>query len=264
MSFVKLLGVVATQKKMIRGVQVGTAKPNNDEDNGESLRYSFLEIKEAQRVCGEKMTAMALRECGSASAAQQQIFRAHVNDLCATVFAAALRKYNPENQEEMVPVDEETAMKLKQLETKLKEKERAVKELQEQVPRMAAAKARRELATARKRHADVLVIESESMKSVGAELTEEEIEALKAAYVKTTSSIAIASAKMSQVMSQTTETISIVEQALKRPKTEVDVAMENSPVKPRALLNEQEKSSLQQPSPLRTRLALQFSASKNV
>lgn len=61
-------------------------------------RYSFLEIKEAQRVCGEKMAQAALEECGSASKAQQQIFRAHVSDLCATVFAAALRKYNPEDK----------------------------------------------------------------------------------------------------------------------------------------------------------------------
>jgi hypothetical protein len=81
-----------------------------------------------------------------------------------------------------------------------------------------------------------------------------------------------------------------VEKAMKRPKTEVDVAMENSPIKAKALLNEQvggiagdlscvwvaeshnenltispqEISRLQQPSPLRTRLALQLSASKNV
>ena len=62
-------------------------------------RYSFVEIKEAQRVCSDKMMAAALEEVrGSASAAQQQIFRAHVNDLCATVFAAALRKYNPEHR----------------------------------------------------------------------------------------------------------------------------------------------------------------------
>ena len=59
--------------------------------------------------------------------------------------------------EEMAPVEEETARKLKQLETKLQEKELAVKKLQERVPRMAAANARRELATARKRHANVLV-----------------------------------------------------------------------------------------------------------
>ncbi|KAF1772708.1 hypothetical protein GQ600_8298 [Phytophthora cactorum] len=238
------------------------------------LRYSFLEIKEAQRVCGEKMNAAALKECGSASSAQQQIFRAHVNDLCATVFAAALRKYNPVDKEEVAPVDEETAAKLKELETKLKEKEAAVKKLRERVPRMAAANARRELAKARKRHADVLVSEPELTGDLGAELTEEQLEALKAAYVKTASSIAITSAKLSQVMSQTTETINIlycigfgiskVEKAMKRPKTEVDIAMENSPIKAKSLLNEQEKNSLQQPSPLRTRLALQSSASKNV
>ncbi|KAG3110443.1 hypothetical protein PI124_g7828 [Phytophthora idaei] len=228
------------------------------------LRYSFLEIKEAQRVCGEKMNAAALKECGSASSAQQQIFRAHVNDLCATVFAAALRKYNPVDKEEVAPVDEETAAKLKELETKLKEKEAAVKKLRERVPRMAAANARRELAKARKRHADVLVSEPELTGDLGAELTEEQLEALKAAYVKTASSIAITSAKLSQVMSQTTETINIVEKAMKRPKTEVDIAMENSPIKAKSLLNEQEKNSLQQPSPLRTSLALQLSASKNV
>ncbi|CAH0478550.1 unnamed protein product [Peronospora belbahrii] len=208
-----------------------TAKP---------VRYSYLEIKEAQRVCGEKMMVAAL------------------------LFAAALRKDNPENQEEVAPVDEELAMKLKQMETRLKEKQKAVKKLQEQVPRMAAANARDELMKARKRHANVLVTELKLTEGVGLELTEEQIEALKAAYIKTASSIAITSAKMSQVRSQTIETISIVEQAMKRPKMEVDLAMENSPVKPKALLNVQEKSSLQQPSPLRTRLALQLSASKNV
>ncbi|KAG6620011.1 Myb protein J [Phytophthora cinnamomi] len=224
------------------------------------LRYSFLEIKEAQRACGDKMAAAALRECGSASAAQQQIFRAHVSDLCATVFAAALRKYNPEDKRMLL----QSHILLKQLETKLKDKEAAVKKLRERVPRMAAANARRELAKARKRHADVLVAEPESTEDLGAELTGEQLEALKAAYVKTASSIAITSAKLSQVMSQTTETISIVEQAMKRPKTEVDIAMENSPVKARTLLNEQEMNSLQQTPPLRTRLALQLSASKNV
>ncbi|KAI9922028.1 hypothetical protein PsorP6_001900 [Peronosclerospora sorghi] len=129
-----------------------------------ALRYSFLEIKEAQRVCGETMTAAALRECGAASFAQQQIFRAHVNDLCATVFAAALRKYNPENKgwgmhamEEMAPVDEAMATTLKQLEMKVKEEEATVKKLQKHVSRMAVSNTRRELAKARKRHADVLV-----------------------------------------------------------------------------------------------------------
>ncbi|KAE9046366.1 hypothetical protein PR002_g1691 [Phytophthora rubi] len=228
------------------------------------LRYSFPEIKEAQRVCGEKMAAAALRECGSASAAQQQIFRAHVSDLCATVFAAALRKYNPEDKEEVAPVDEKTATRRRELEAKLKEKEAAVKKLRERVPRMAAANARRELAKARKRHADVLVAEPEPTEDPGIELTGEQLEALKAAYVKTASSLAISSAKLGQVLSQTTETISIVEQAMKRPKTEVDIAMENSPVKARALLNEQEMNSLQQTPPLRTRLALELSASKNV
>ncbi|CAH0515976.1 unnamed protein product [Peronospora belbahrii] len=183
-----------------------TAKP---------VRYSYLEIKEAQRVCGEKMMVAALRE----------------------FFAAALRKDNPENQEEVAPVDEELAMKLKQMETRLKEKQKAVKKLQEQVPRMAAANARDELMKARKRHANVLVTELKLTEGVGLELTEEQIEALKAAYIKTASSIAITSAKMSQVRSQTIETISIVEQAMKRPKMEVDLAMENSPVKPKALLN---------------------------
>ncbi|KAL3672195.1 hypothetical protein V7S43_002857 [Phytophthora oleae] len=230
----------------------------------QALRYTFLEIKEAQRVCGEKMIAAALKECGSVSAAQQQIFRAHVNDLCATVFAAALRKYNPEDRQEVTPVDEEMAKKLKELETKLKEKEAAVKKLRERVPRIAAANARRELAKARKRHADVLVAEPETTEDLGAELTEGQLDALRAAYVKTSSSIAITSAKLSQVVSQTTETINIVEKAMKRPKTEVDAAMENSPMKAKALLNEEEQNSLQQPSPLRTRLALQLSASKNV
>jgi flagellar motility protein MotE (MotC chaperone) len=120
-------------------------------------RYSFLEIKEAQRICGEKMAAAALREIGSASSAQQQIFRAHVSDLCATVFASALRKYDPEDKQEVVAVDEETANRMKQLEEKLQEKQTAVLKLRERVPRMAAANARRELARARKRHADVLV-----------------------------------------------------------------------------------------------------------
>ncbi|CEG50494.1 uncharacterized protein PHALS_00636 [Plasmopara halstedii] len=227
-------------------------------------RYSYLEIKEAQRVCGEKMNAAALKECGSVSAAQQQIFRAHVNDLCATVFAAALRKYNPEDKEEMAPLDKKMAAKLQELETKLKEKEAAVKKLRERVPKMAAANARRELAKARKRHVNVLVAEPELTADINAELTEEEVESLKAAYVKTASSIAVTNAKLSQAMSQTTETIAIVEQAIKRPKTEVDIAMENSPHKAKVLLDEQETSSLQKISPLRTRLALQISASKDV
>ncbi|KAH7477251.1 hypothetical protein PRIC1_001268 [Phytophthora ramorum] len=234
-----------------------------DAEAAAPLRYSFLEIKEAQGVCGEKMAAAALKECGSASAAQQQIFRAHVNDLCATVFAAALRKYNPEEKEEVAPVDEATAKKLRELETTLQEKEAAVKKLRERVPRMAAANVRRELAKARKRHSQVLLEEPETTE-VGLELTDDQTEALKAVYVKTASSIAITSAKLSHVMSQTTETMNIIEQAMKRPKTEVDIAMEHSPTKAQALLNEQERSSLQQSSPLRTRLALQLSASKNV
>ncbi|RLN79580.1 hypothetical protein BBJ28_00004323 [Nothophytophthora sp. Chile5] len=96
-------------------------------------RYTFLELKEAQRICGLKMTAAALRECGTASAAQKEIFRAHVSDLCATIFSAALRKYNPEDKEDVAPVDEETAAQLAALETKLKEKEAAVKKLRERV-----------------------------------------------------------------------------------------------------------------------------------
>ncbi|TDH65905.1 hypothetical protein CCR75_005363 [Bremia lactucae] len=241
------------------------AKVVNVESAGElpMPRYSYLEIKEAQRVCGEKMNAAALKECGSVSVAQQQIFRAHVNDLCATVFAAALRKYNPKDKEEVAPVDAEKAAKLKELETKLKEKEAAINKLRKEVPRIAADNARRELAKARKRYADVLVAEPELTRDFGAELTGEHVEALKTAYVKTASSIAVTSAKLTQAMNQTTDTINIVELAIKRPKTEVDIAMENSPVKAKALLDEQEKNSLQKYSPLRSRLAWQSSATKN-
>uniref|UniRef100_A0AAV1U0V3 Uncharacterized protein n=1 Tax=Peronospora matthiolae TaxID=2874970 RepID=A0AAV1U0V3_9STRA len=235
------------------------------ESQHQPQRYSFVEIKEAQRVCSEKMMAASLQEvCGSASAAQQQIFRAHVNDLCATVFAAALRKYNPENKEEMVPLDTELATKLKELEAKVAEKEADVKKLREEVPVMAAENARRELAKARKRYADVLVTEPETTTIACAELTNEQTEALEAVYVKTASSIAITSAKLSQTTSQTSDTINIVEQAMKRPKTQVDIAMENSPVKPKVFLNEQKKNSLQNPNSLRTRLTLQLSAPGNV
>lgn len=230
----------------------------------ETKRYSFVEIKEAQRVCGEKMAEAALAECKDASVAQQQIFRAHVSDLCATVFAAALRKYNPEDKQDVAPVDDETAAKLKELATKLEEKEASVKKLRERVPRMAAANARRELAKARKRHASVLLEAPDAGEGLDVDLTEGQLQEMKAAYDKAAASIADASEKLSQVMSHTTETIHIVERAMKRPKTMIDEAMESSPVKSKALLNDQEKSSMKQPSPLRTRLALQLSAAKSV
>uniref|UniRef100_M4B5J5 Uncharacterized protein n=1 Tax=Hyaloperonospora arabidopsidis (strain Emoy2) TaxID=559515 RepID=M4B5J5_HYAAE len=160
------------------------------ESQHQPRRYSFVEIKEAQRVCSDKMMAASLQEVGgSASAAQQQIFRAHVNDLCATVFAAALRKYNPENKEEMAPLDTELATKLKELEAKVTEKEADVKKLREEVPVMAAENARRELAKARKRYADVLVTEPETTIIACAELTNEQTEALEAVYVKEKNSL---------------------------------------------------------------------------
>ncbi|CAI5733876.1 unnamed protein product [Hyaloperonospora brassicae] len=228
-------------------------------------RYSFVEIKEAQRVCSDTMMAAALEEVrGSASAAQQQIFRAHVNDLCATVFAAALRKYNPEHREEMAPVDAQLVATLEELKAKVKAKEAAVKKLQEQVPMMAAASARRELANARKRCANVLVTQEESTASADVELTQEQTKTLETVYAKAASSIAVTSAKLSQTTSQTTETIDIVEQAMKRPKTQVDLAMENSPIKPKVLLTQQGKNKVQNPCSLRTRLTLQLSASGNV
>ncbi|RLN37084.1 hypothetical protein BBJ28_00007944 [Nothophytophthora sp. Chile5] len=218
-------------------------------------RYAFLELKEAQRICGLKMTAAALRECGTASAAQKEIFRAHVSDLCATIFSAALRKYNPEDKVANTDLS-------------------IVYAVWSSAP--------------------------ESASDIGAELTLEQLEAMKDTYTKVcaesqpaadrrealellaadvnglcylvlqaASTIASTSVKLSQVMSQTTETIHIVrrrptpfrlfacyqmltllvpsssfpllqvEQAMKRPKTAIDIAMEESPLKPRVLLNEQ-------------------------
>lgn len=63
-----------------------------------SSRYTYAELKEAQRRCEAKMVETALLECSEASKPQKEIFRAHVTDLCANVFAAALRKYNPESK----------------------------------------------------------------------------------------------------------------------------------------------------------------------
>lgn len=36
-------------------------------------RYSYTELKEAQRRCGEKAVEAALRECGNSSTAQQKV-----------------------------------------------------------------------------------------------------------------------------------------------------------------------------------------------
>lgn len=36
-------------------------------------RYAYAELKEAQRRCGEKAVAAALKECGSSSTAQQKV-----------------------------------------------------------------------------------------------------------------------------------------------------------------------------------------------
>lgn len=151
-------------------------------------RYAYAELKEAQRRCGEKAVAAALRACGSASTAQRkvrsvrwkrerertatnlelaglQVFQAHVNDLCASVFIAMVRQYNPDTKgaavtvvvkvvvrtsmvlmlvrmraEDVEPVDQETVAKVEALEKRLREKEAAVKQLREKVDRVPACR----------------------------------------------------------------------------------------------------------------------------
>lgn len=93
-----------------------------------------------------------------------QVFQAHVNDLCASIFIAVVRQYDPDTKgtmdkinacccychhaacrrlltaavvnfstEDVEPVDKDTVAKVTALEKKLKEKEAAVKALREQV-----------------------------------------------------------------------------------------------------------------------------------
>lgn len=93
-----------------------------------------------------------------------QVFQAHVNDLCASIFIAVVRQYDPDTKgamekinafycyhhhaayrrlltaavmnsftEDVEPVDKDTVAKVAALEKKLKEKEAAVKALREQV-----------------------------------------------------------------------------------------------------------------------------------
>lgn len=85
------------QKEKERVAFLPTAIPTT-KARGMTARYSYAELKEAQRRCESKMVETALLECRDASRAQREIFRAHVTDLCANIFAAALRKYNPENR----------------------------------------------------------------------------------------------------------------------------------------------------------------------
>jgi hypothetical protein len=58
-------------------------------------RYSYAELKRAQTQCAEKAVGAALEACGATSDAQKEVFKAHVNDLCASVFTAVLRQYDP-------------------------------------------------------------------------------------------------------------------------------------------------------------------------
>ncbi|GAB9475739.1 hypothetical protein Gpo141_00012821, partial [Globisporangium polare] len=199
-------------------------------------RYAYAELKEAQRRCGEKAVTAALKECGSSSTAQQKVFQAHVNDLCASIFIAVVRQYDPDTKEDVEPVDKDTVAKVAALEKKLKEKEAAVKALREQVPKLAAEKTRSQLEKSRKRSADVELTVPELISDLSLSLSE--LEHLKETCEKTSSSIFNANIKLSEVINQTTETVKVVERAMKRPKTAIDIAMEQSPVKARFLVSE--------------------------
>ncbi|KAJ0409546.1 hypothetical protein ATCC90586_010057 [Pythium insidiosum] len=245
-------------------------------------RYSYGELKRAQTECAAKAVDAALAACGQTSTAQKEVFRAHVNDLCASVFAAALRQYNPTKKEHLAPVDDALTTRVTALEKELREKESAVQALRESVPRLAAAKTKEQLERARKRSSDVLVVvyvydEASAKSAEGTDIAEENVTALKESYEQTTKVIAATAARLDEAVNQTAETITVVQRAMKRPKTAVDLAMEKSPAK----LNMASKNSAMYVAPsvddntdsasagasgqsLRSRLAIQLCTAKNV
>ncbi|TMW63735.1 hypothetical protein Poli38472_002676 [Pythium oligandrum] len=222
-------------------------------------RYSYAELKRAQAQCAEKAADAAVATCGTTSEAQKAVFRAHVNDLCASVFTAALRQYNPVSKENLEPVDEELLKRVKELEKALKKKENGLQALREKVPRLAALQTRVKLEKERKRNAEVLFVASESNEEP-LELEESNVEALKETFAKTSRSITEASSKLDRMMSQTNETIDVVERAMKRPKTEIDEAMEKSPTKLSLI---QTVTTPEDAGSLRSRLALHGCPAKN-
>ncbi|DBA00453.1 TPA: hypothetical protein N0F65_002696 [Lagenidium giganteum] len=68
-------------------------------------------------------------------------------------------------------------------------------------------------------------------------------------------SISEAASKLSQAVDQTTETINVVERAMKRPKTAIDLAMEKSPAK-MSIAGDASQATIAPTSLLRSRLAL--------
>lgn len=156
-------------------------------ETSEVERYSYDELKKAQAYCAENAVLAALRACGQTSDAQKEVFRAHVNDLCASVFAGALRQYNPTTKgmpcnirslsvvtthgvmilyamtnnsylcvEVVEPVDHSMVARVAELEKQLKEKEATVNALRASVPQRAAQITQQKIEVERKRTAQVL------------------------------------------------------------------------------------------------------------
>ncbi|GLD97729.1 hypothetical protein PINS_up006419 [Pythium insidiosum] len=239
-------------------------------------RYSYGELKRAQTECAAKAVDAALEACGQTSTAQKEVFRAHVNDLCASVFAAALRQYNPTKKEHLAPIDDELSERVAALEKELRDKEAAVQALRESVPRLAATKTKEQLESARKRSSDVLVVvdEASTNSPEGVDIPDGNVTALKESYEQTTKIIAATATRLDEAVNQTAETITVVQRAMKRPKTAVDLAMEKSPAKlnvgskggaPVMLLSpsgDSDKAASGQS--LRSRLALQLCTAKSV
>ncbi|DBA00452.1 TPA: hypothetical protein N0F65_002695 [Lagenidium giganteum] len=117
-------------------------------------RYSYAELKHAQRRCAEKAVEKMMEDCGGISTAQTEVLQAHANDLCASIFTAVIRQYNPHTTEDMEPVDEELRKQVEELEQQVKQREAKVKELRDRVPKLVAAKTRAQMENARKRSAE--------------------------------------------------------------------------------------------------------------
>ncbi|KAJ0406578.1 hypothetical protein P43SY_004467 [Pythium insidiosum] len=188
-------------------------------------------------------------------------------------------------REHLAPVDDALTTRVTALEKELREKESAVQTLRESVPRLAAAKTKEQLERARKRSSDVLVVmyvyfstdEASAKSAEGTDIAEENVTALKESYEQTTKVIAATAARLDEAVNQTAETITVVQRAMKRPKTAVDLAMEKSPAK----LNMASKNSAMYVAPsvddntdsaaagasgqsLRSRLAIQLCTAKNI
>ncbi|KAL0583830.1 hypothetical protein ABG067_006274 [Albugo candida] len=204
---------------------LGRFKVKSRMTNAINSRYKYAELKQAQGFCADRAMKAIQSECKDLSEAQNEIFRAHVKDLCASIFCSVIKQYNPIVQEDVIePADNKAARRVSQLQEEIQLKKENLQTLRKNVLKMIQTRMECALESGRKRTVDNVVDNNVDSERIPNTCTLD-INAIEKSFTHMTQK----SQSISTVVDELKAVTEVVGQAIKRPKTSIDEALATSP-----------------------------------